>query len=266
MADWNGQGPASTYGTIDGLELFAVSNGKGEFELAHSEAATGMLLLMEARGMAPKMAALATGTERKTIQVSDGAVVRGRLMDHGKPVAGAEIGLIPREKGGFGGNLAINGNPYGELRVGTREDGTFAIANVPSPVEWYVYAKMESIAARGATEPVECATRRDNEVVDAGDIRITPGHRVRGRVTLSDGSAIAEGMRVIISSDRAFDSQAAVIGQDGRFGFIGVAAGEYEINPAVRGYQLKRDEPVYKTMIDRDIDDLAIVLVPAGRK
>jgi len=49
QADWNGRGPASRYGTIDGLEPFAVSNQKGEFELAHSEAATGKVIRYRVR-------------------------------------------------------------------------------------------------------------------------------------------------------------------------------------------------------------------------
>jgi hypothetical protein len=266
QARGNGQAPVSRYGTIDGLELLAVSNQKGEFELAHSEPATGMVLWVEARGMAPKLVVLHTGTTRETIEVSDGAVIRGHLVDHGKPVAGAEIGLIARNRGGFGGNLEIIGNPYGEIRIGSQEDGSFVITNVPTPVKWYIYGKMESIAARGATDPIECATTRDKEEVDVGGIQIKPGHRVRGRVTLSDGAALPEGMRVIISADRAWDSQTVVIGRDGRFEFIGLPTGKYDIIPAVRSYQLQGGRSVIETMVDRDIDDLAIVVVPAIRR
>jgi len=212
------------------------------------------------------LVALNTGTARKTVEVSDGAVIRGRLVDHGKPVAGAEIGLIARNRGGFGENLAIIGNPYGEIRIGSQEDGSFVITNVPTPVEWYIYGKMESIAARGATDPIECATTRDNEEVDVGEIQLKPGHRVRGKVTLSDGAAIAEGMRVIISADRAWDSQTVVIGRDGRFEFIGLPTGQYHIRPAVRSYQLQGGRPIIETMIDRDIDDFAVVVVPAVRR
>ena len=67
-------------------------------------------------------------------------------------------------------NLTIIGDPYDEIRIGTQEDGLFVITNVPAPVDWYVYGKMESIAALGATAPVHCATTRDNEEVNVGDI------------------------------------------------------------------------------------------------
>lgn len=85
-----------------------------------------------------------------TISVSDGAVIRGRLLDHEKPMAGAEIGLFPRNPGAGGVDIEIIGDPYEEIRIGTQEDGSFVIPNVPAPVNWYVYGKMESIAAIGA--------------------------------------------------------------------------------------------------------------------
>ena len=258
-----GRGPASIYGTVEGLEPVAVTNPKGEFELAYSQKATGMVLLVEARGMATKLIAVPTGTERETITVSDGAVIRGRLVNHGKPVAGAELGLIARNRGGYGGNLKIYGNPFAEIRIGTQDDGTFVIPNVPVGVDWYVYGKMESIAALGATDPVECATARDGEEVKVGDIPIHAGHRLRGKVTLSDGAAMADGMRVTISADRAWDSQTAMIGRDGSFEFAGLPTGKYQIFTSVRRYELRSK---IETTIDRDVDDFAIVLDPAARR
>jgi hypothetical protein len=261
----DGHGPASLYGTIEGLEPMAVTNPEGEFELAYSKKATGMMLRVEARGMATRLIGVPTGAERKTITVSNGAVIRGRLMNRGKPVAGAEVGLIARNRGGFGWNLEVFGNPYDEIRIGTQEDGSFVIANVPVPVDWYVYGKMESIAAVGATDRVECATARDGEEVDVGDIQIHPGHRLRGRVTLSDGAAMADGMRVTISAYRAWDSQTVIIGRDGHFEFVGLPTGKYEIVPSVRGYRLQENRGTIETTIDRDIDNFAIALDPAVR-
>jgi hypothetical protein len=260
------RGPASVYGQIHGLEPVAVTNPQGEFELAYNKEASGMLLRVEARGMATKLIAEPTGTERHTITVSDGAMIRGRLMNNGKPVAGAELGLIARNRGGFGGDLKIIGNPYQEIRIGTQEDGSFVITNVPAPVEWYVYGKMESIAGLGATEPVKCATARDGEEVNVGDIQIEPGHRLRGRVSLSDGAAMADGMRVTISADRARDSQTAIIGRDGHFEFTGLASGQYEIFTSVRGYQMQREGRTMEIAIDRDMENFELTLRPAARK
>jgi hypothetical protein len=255
-------GVGSMYGTIKGLDPVAVTDSRGQFELAYHKEASGMMLQVEARGMATKLIAVPTGAKRKTITVFDGAAIRGRLLNHGKPWAGAEIGLIAQDRGGFGNNLKIIGNPYHEIRIGTQDDGSFLIPNVPTPVAWYVYAKMESIAALGATDPVKGATTRNGELVNVGDIQVIPGHRLRGKVTLSDGARIADGMRVTISADRVWDSQTVVIGHDGNFEFNGLPAGRYEIFPSVQGYRLQDNRDTLEITVDRDIDAFAIALEP----
>jgi hypothetical protein len=255
----------SYYGTIEGLEPIAVTDPKGEFEVAYSNKATGMLLQVEARGMSTKVLGLSTGADRKTVTVSDGAVIRGRLVNHGKPVPGAQLGLFVQDRGGYGADLKIFGDPYDEIRIGTQADGTFVIANVPAPVKWYVYGKMDSIATLGATDPVPVATARDGEAVDVGDIEIHPGYRVREKITLSDGAAISEGMRVTLSAQRGFDSQTVLIGLDGRFEFISIPRGKYEISPSVRGYQLPEKAFTVQASVDKDVDDFAMVLDPEAR-
>lgn len=258
-----GRGPVtSLYNAQLGLEFAAVTNAEGEFELDFSRETAKVLLDVEARGMATEAIVIPTGTERKIISLSDGAVIRGRLMDHGQPMAGAEVGLYPR-KGGVGEDLSILGAPYREIRIGTQEDGSFVIPHVPAPVDWYIYGKMESIAALGATPPVECATKRDKDEVDMGDIQIQPGHHLRGKITLSDGAPMPDGMRMTILATRSFDSRNVTIGRDGSFEFSGLATGDYEIYTNVRGYQLPWGN-LLKT-VSRDIDDLAIVLNPTTR-
>jgi hypothetical protein len=251
-------------GTVPGLDPLVVTNDKGEFEVNYEGSASKMLLLVEARDMAPKFIVMPTGAERRTVSLYEGAVLRGRLMADGKAVGGAEIGLIARERGGFGSGLSMFGNPYGELKVGTQSDGSFAFTNVPAPVEWYVYAKMKSLEGRGATEPVMCATSVDRQVVDVGDIQVKPGNRLKGQIVLSDGKAIPNGMEIVISSDRAWDTQTASLGADGHFEFEGLSPGNYSISPAVRGYNPPGAAENIAVSIDHDLESRRIVLTPAG--
>ena len=253
-------GDQSMYGTVPGLERVAVTDSRGRFELSNSKEAKAMLLNIEARGMATKFAALPTGLKRQTITVFDGAVIRGRLVNHGKPVPGAEIGLIAQERGGFGPNLELNGNPYDEIRIGTQDDGSFVIPNVPVPVSWYVYAKMESIAVLGATNPAESSTARNGELLNVGDLQIIPGHQLRGKITLSDGAEIPDGMRVTISADRVWDTQTVIIAPDGTFEFRSLPTGRYDIFPSVRGYGLRERQHAIELTVDKDLDNLEIVL------
>ena len=255
---------AAMYGMPPGLDPVAVTNEKGEFELAYAEPATKMALMVEARAMAPKFVILPTGTERQTVTVSEGAVVRGRLVGNGKPVVGAEIGLNPREAMMGRANLVISGSFYSEIRIGTQEDGTFTITNVPAPEEWYVYGKMESITSRGATDPIACATAHDNQEVNVGDIQIKRAYRLRGKVVLSDGKPVPEGMRVTISSERTRDNQTTSLSADGHFEFAGLASGKYSLFASVKGYHLPNGKPQIEASIDGDVDNLAIVLDPVG--
>lgn len=250
--------------TIPGLDPLVVTNDKGEFEVSYAQPTSKMLLLVEARSMAPRFVVMPTQLKRQTVLLYEGAVIRGRLVADGKAVSGTEIGLIPRERGGFGADLNMVGNAYGELKVGTQENGSFAITNVPSPVEWYVYGKMESLLSRGATEPVICATTKDKEQVDVGDIQVKPGHRLQGQVVLDDSKRIANGMRIVLSSDRAWDTQTATLSSDGHFEFVGLSLGSYSISPAVKGYTLPGAAHEVAISIDRDVDNWAIVLTPAG--
>ena len=254
------------YGEIAGLEPVAVTNSKGEFELAYNQKANGMVILVEARGMASRVVTVPTGAERTTITVSDGAVVRGRLVNRGMPVGGVQLGLFPQLRGGFGANLKIIGDPYEEIRIGTQPDGTFVITNVPVPVDWYVYGKMDSIAALGATVPVKLSTKRENQEVNVGDIEIQPGYKLSGRVTLSDGTAIPNGMRITVGAKEGFDTQTVLLGPEGRFEFFNVPRGTYEVFPSVRGYSLPEGKFTIDTTMDRNRDDIALTLDPAVRR
>jgi hypothetical protein len=229
----------SRYGAVEGLEPVAISNKKGEFQLAYSKAAPKILVSVEARGTASAFDVIPSGTGDHVITLIDGAVVRGRLVENGKP-GNAEVGLIGRPRGGFGASLQLSGYPYEEIRIGTQPDGRFVITNVPVPADWYVYGKMASLSTRGATGVVACNTKHDAEVVDIGDIQIKRAYRLRGKVVLSDSKPIPEGTRVTITSERAWDEQTATLPPDGHFEFIGLASGDYSVLAPVKGYSLSK--------------------------
>jgi hypothetical protein len=249
-------------GAVEGLDPLAVSNEKGEFEIAYARPAVKMTICVTARGMAPKwFADLPTGSERHTLEVARGATIRGRLVSFGKPVPKAEMGLINRERG--------MGEHFSEQRIGTQPDGTFLFANVPAPNAWFVYAKMDSILRLGATIPVSCRTARDGEIIDVGDISVKAGHRVRGRVVLTDGKPIADGMRMNVSSQEAWDNQSIPLPADGRFEFVNVPTGEYSLFPSVKGYHLSDKNPnlswTIEGHVNHDLDNFIILLDP-GRE
>jgi hypothetical protein len=169
-------------------------------------------------------------------------------------VANAEIGLSTHER--------HSGTVYSEVRIGTKEDGTFAITNVPAGRIWHLYPKMESLAARGiGADVLACETKDDGQEVDVGDIQLARTHTLRGKVVLSDGKYIPPDMRVTLSADRAWDSQVATIGADGRFEFRGLVTGVYSL--AVRAGRRR----LTSRLVNRDVTDFVIRMEPGtGRQ
>jgi hypothetical protein len=155
-----------------------------------------MLLELEARAFAPKFAIMETGPDRRSVTLNDGVIIVGRLLQEGKPVPNAQIGLIAKNRGGFGADLKLIGNPYEVVRIGTDANGRFAIPNVPAGVDWYVYPTMDSISALGAVSPIEVHVSKDGEYVKARDLVIKPGFHVRGSVVASDNKPIADSLIV----------------------------------------------------------------------
>jgi hypothetical protein len=205
--------------------------------------------------MASKLFTLPTGLERKKMTVTDGATIRGRLVKDGQPIANAEIGLTTHSR--------MAGTTLPEMRVGTREDGTFAITNVPAGRIYYVYGRMDSLAARGVTtEPMECETKDDGQEVDLGDIPVKPAFTIHGKLRLSDGNRIPQDTHVYLSADRVQDVQNVIIGQDGTFEIKGLAKGVYDFGASVKGYRFAQGQTV-EVLVNRDVTDLVIHLQPA---
>lgn len=250
---FNGNGQ-SVYGEIPGLDPIAVTDSSGSFEITYSQPTDGspmfhgqpvkLLVSVDARGRAEATSVLPAGFQRQKITVTDGATVRGRLVQNGKPVGGAEVGVFGYPRGGYGVNLQVFGSPYDEIKIGTQPDGTFSIPNVPVPENWYVYAKMDSVAKRGATGNIKCSAKRNGEIVDVGDLQLRPAYYLHGKVVLTDGKAIPNGMRVTVSSQTAFDSQTISLPPDGAFQFVGLAAGDYDVFASVKGYSSPPVPPV----------------------
>jgi len=251
-----GGGLGRRFGPIDWIDQVAATNEKGEFEMAYSKPAVAMILNVSPRGMALKLFTEPTGPDRKTMTVTEGATVRGRLVaPGGKPVVNAEVGLSAHSR--------MSGTTFPEVRIGTREDGTFAITNIPAGRIWYVYPKMESLAASGlAGDGLPCETKDDGQEVNVGDIQLAPAYTLRGRVVLSDGKPIPPAMRVTLTTDWGLDTQMTALAADGTFEFKGLAKGIYILAPGVRAYK-QPEGSTGEVLLDRDRNDVVLRMEPA---
>jgi hypothetical protein len=88
---------------------------------------------------------------------------------------------------------------------------------------------------------------------------VTPALLFRGKVVLTDGNPVPPGMRITVSSERAFDSQTAILAPDGTFEFGGLAKGAYSVFASVRGYRPPSGSPTAMTL-DKDVTDYVLSL------
>lgn len=250
------RGITHSFGPMDWIDLMAVTNEKGEFEFAYGKPAVEMTLVVTARGMAPKLFTLKTGAERKTLTVTEGAMVTGRLLKpDGTPMANAEIGLVSHSR--------ISGEVIPEVRIGTKEDGTFAITNVPAGRVFLLYPKMDSLAASGFAAPaIPCETADDGQEVNVGNIRLRPSYTLRGKVVLSDGKPVPPDMHVTLSADWGMEGQMATIAADGSFEFKGLTSAVYSVIPAVKGYKGPNNYGT-EVLVDKDRGNVVIRMAPA---
>jgi hypothetical protein len=255
-------GPSSIYGSPPGLDPIAVTNEKGIFDLFYAGAASKVAITVDARGMAPRFVILPTGEPLQRVVVSMGALVSGRVAKDGKPVAGIEIALMPKEPWTGGANLDIKGSAYDEIRIGTRDDGSFSIPNVPAPEQWELFATMESTSAEGTTDPIPVSTARDNEELNVGNIEVSRGFHLRGKLTPIERKPIPQGTRIYLENEFTRDVQSVILAQDGAYRFEGLAVGHYTLWANVRGYQPLMDDHALKVSVERNIDNFDVILHP----
>lgn len=242
------------FGPRGWVDLISVTNENGEFEIAYEKPVEAMTLQVSPRAMAARLVTEPVGADRKTIVVTQGATVRGRLLQNGKPVSHVEVGLSTHSHGA--------GQVLPDMAIGTHEDGKFAITNVPPGRVWYLYGKMDSLAPQGlAADIVECATKDDGQNVNVGDIEVRPAYSLRGNISLSDGNPLPRGTRISLFADRVPDRQTLILPPDGHFEFKGLARGVYDLSPSLKDYQ-HQDIRSSELLIEGDVSDHNVVLEP----
>lgn len=251
----------TTYGKVPGVEPFAVSDANGLFEIASDKPVDAFILQIEARGFAPAVQVVSPANGRQKITVRRGAMIRGRLIDHGKPLAGAVIGLIPQNGEAFGhDSYTMSPDAFRQISIGTRPDGVFEFADLPGNVKWTVYGTMGTLADLGATDLVRCSTRADGQLAEVGDLVVKPAHTLRGKVKTRDGSPLPGNLQLRITGSNPWDFQRAPVLPDGTFRFIGLRNDSYRVAAEIKGYSGVNSPEV---LVNRDVDGFTLLLTPA---
>ena len=236
------QGTRIGYGKIPGVDPMSITNREGEFALRVPDADTLLDVRINARNYGVKIAReLYPGLPPQTISVDVGSTVTGRLVHGKKPLAGVRLAFVQTDRRSH--------NYLGIEEIGTDAKGQFVMTGLGTDVEYQVTPKMESLRPLAAA-PKVVKTGGDGSKADAGTIAAARGFRVAGKVN----GTLPEDTRVTLVTSA--DSQAVVVGADGRFSFEGVPAGKVRVMVSARGLKPK---PVELDMT-QDVADMAIEL------
>jgi hypothetical protein len=226
-----GRGDRTQYGGLTGFDALAVTNNKGEFRLGVPERGIVVYVQASAPFKAPgKFKKLAAGAKPHDLTLLAGVTIRGRLVKGAKPLAGVALGAAQRDR-----NVETF---VGEFQAATDEMGVFQIRNVPAEDSLALYGLVSSLSAHGAVGARAVRTGTSGSVSDVGDLELTAGHKLSGRVVLADGKPVPAGTRVLLSREEAWDSAQAVTDKEGRFSFTGLASEQYSLSVNVKGYHL----------------------------
>ncbi len=225
-----GKGNGAQFGGLTGFDPLALTDEKGEFRLAVPEKGVAVYVQVSAPGWARQnFRKLAAGPQSHELRLPVGVTVSGRLLKDGKPLAGVGVGLVQTDR-----NVETF---VGEYRAGTDNDGVFSIPNVAPGQAMVLYGLMDGLKGHGAVAARPVTTGASRSELKVGDLEVTPGFRLSGRLVLADGKPPPEGTRVLLSREEAWDSQQAVVGQDGAFSFEGLPPERYSLSANVRGYR-----------------------------
>ena len=260
-------GSSTQYGGLRGIDPLSATNQSGEFAITCEEPDLVLSIKVEARGLAPEnFMKLTVGDSDHELNLGYGATVKGTVEKDGKPVPSITMGIVQTDR---------NSESFlGEIEIATDDKGHFTFTNVPPNDEFAVYGQLNDATTVGAFPVKLLRTKDDESVVDAGTLTVEPGHRLSGRVVLSDGKPLPNDIRVMISRDVAWDWLEVEVGEDGRFEAVNLPAEEYSINCRVPGYHVSSKNYSFDPLnqsglmgrIDQDITNLTLLLDPGDRQ
>jgi len=239
----------------DGATTFAVTDSKGNFMLGSPESFYSMVLRIDAPGFARGIFEVKPEKRRKTLVLTEGVCIHGRLLFYGRPLGGIELGLCSQ-----------NQEPEtftGEFVTTTDEKGFFLFSYIPATNSYYLYTKMASMNLRGLfpqtptlllgglsapSLPIsgygylpiqQVRTHSPGEWIELGDLHTVPGVELAGRVVFSDGKPIPPHTKLTVSRDEVWDSFSVELPSDGRFRITNLPTNEiFRVSVNLRRYHL----------------------------
>jgi hypothetical protein len=252
----------------DIFDPVAVTNLRGEFALTSKSPIEYADLRVEGNGVASRIVAgRKPEANPQRIAMTAGATLTGRLLRREKPVPGVVVGLVQVNRS--------SSTFLGDRSIGTDAEGRFTFLNVHPDEDYFVYGLMESLPEGDgdAVAARQVHVGGEGTTAQAGDLPVVLGHRIKGRVLLSDEKPVPPRTRLMVSRQDAWDSRRVELDPEGRFEIAGLPTERYSLSVTLKGYKLSpRNHSVDSAnpwhlvgTIDQDIDGLKILMEPGAR-
>jgi len=255
---------STTRHTGHGVDEVVITDEDGAFALASHQPVSRIYATVEAASLAKRTVVLSPG-QNADIKLVDGASLVGRLLDRGRPIAGAEIAMVQQDR--------APGAFLGPTQAMTDAQGRFVFVQVPPGLEVFVYGRMESLGTRGQPALVTAETGADHAMTDLGNLSVRPVHVVAGRIVLTDARPMPAGTRIHLSRQEAWDWLEAEVSPDGHFRFEGVPPEPVALSTRVKGYRFSSRNPSLDWLNDRivgtvtgDLAELTLELAPENER
>jgi protocatechuate 3,4-dioxygenase beta subunit len=265
--DGLGMDNSTSWGGNHGFPDRVVSDADGEFIMARQQPFTRLSVDVKAAGLAPANKVwLAQSNGVQEIKMGIGARIKGRVVKDGKPLPNMRLGIAAQER---------NSEVFqGHYETSADANGVFELKYLPPKTAWYLYGLMSSFKEHGSLRPRPVKSSDHGEVDDLGDLPVTPGLRLAGRVQSRDEQPLPPDARVRAGYETAWDSQSVRIDAEGRFQFEGLHPGQVQISLEPRTWKISARNrsldllnPWWLTgTLDKDRDDLVILMEPGRRE
>ncbi|MDB6033666.1 MAG: hypothetical protein JWM16_4004 [Verrucomicrobiales bacterium] len=248
-------------GKCEDVEPMAVTDRAGEFVLTARKPFDWMTVQIEARSLARKKFFKIPSGKSHQLQLTEGAVVVGRVLENGRPREGVRMRLVSEELG----------EKYmGMYEISTDGEGRFRFPNV-APYQYYALSSVGgSEVERGVVATRKVRVARDGSTSNVGELEMQPGIRISGRVLLDDGKVVPLNTAVFLELESAKKAKRTVVDPQGNFTFSNVLAGSVSVVVNIPGYHLSgKNKSLNKLNGDRlsgkvakELNGLMVLLEP----
>jgi len=227
--DFFGGREANCGGQCDGVDLVAVADDEGRFTIGAEKQFDWMTVKVETPGFARRTFFQLSSEKVHDLKMTEGAIVSGRVVKDGKPVAGVAVGLVSVDR---------SENFTGNYDTFSDAEGQFHFFNVPPYHMYYAYSLMDRSLGEYVAPATKVRVTADGTHKEIGDLPMLKGSTLKGKIRLSDGKPLPADVLVSLGRNGPWDSKSIAVAADGTFETRGVPVEAYSLSVHVPGYMV----------------------------